>query len=115
MSKSSDPELRRTFIETTTTVERDEIQSSVPDNTVGLMTADYGEEFPEAPVFDLERLRRAFIAFRNEFGDERYANVALVNNGDGMEGIAFYTEDNRQQAIVVPSRIRQEELNDGGE
>jgi hypothetical protein len=97
----------RTYVETQP-IAADEVDSLVPDETIGLLTTARDERLPQAPLLDTERLRRGILAFRAQFG-HKLANLALVDNGDGLEGVALYPDGNRAQAIVIPHRVRPEE------
>jgi len=91
------------FLDMTVSADVDEL---VADETIGLLSPTDPEALPDSLVLDHERLERALIAYREEFGHERSMNVALLRGSDGEMAFALYPEGNRHSAIVVPPRVR---------
>lgn len=77
------------------------------DETIGLLSTHDPGHLPKSLLVDHERLERALSAYRMEFGDERWMNVAIVRDREqDMPSLALYPKGTRNRAIVVAPRKR---------
>lgn len=91
-------------------VTADEAEQLAPDNTIGLLTKEFGDHFEAADLFDLNRIQAAIAEYRNHF-DEDLANIAVIEDQNGLRHLALWPDAASQKAVVVPQRVREEEGN----
>ena len=81
-----------------------EIEEVSPDNTIGSVHSL--DPFPEASIFDLNRLQAAIAEYRNRFGTKA-ANIGIFETKEGLQHLALWPESNQFEAIVVVQRVRE--------
>lgn len=92
------------FVETRDVYEEN-IEELVGDHTIGILHCREPEHIRGDVYVDVRRLRRAILAYEEEFGD-RFAEIALCERegGDGAPFLTLVPEEGSHRAIVLAPR-----------
>jgi len=87
-----------------------DLEKLTDDETLGLLTTQDPDSFPESFVVNVKRLERALIAVRETFNNPSNINLAVVRPADGEDiALALYPVGERDRAVVLAPRHRPDE------